>query len=83
MKLQVDGAEDTGFEKPRREMPAEVAVQQSCSCGLDCHYACQGGCHSDCDYQCGANPDLHNTTSSQIANSLRLDNNNHIYTGIL
>ncbi len=64
MKLEVDGVEDTVFEKPRREMPAEVAVQQ-CFCDATCWLDfCKSGCAYWCMTQCGGNPTLNNTMYS-------------------
>jgi len=83
LKFKVNGVEKTGFEKPRRVMPAEIAVQQSCACTYDCAMSCRGGCSYDCTSQCAGNPSLQTTAQSTNATAERTDEASWIKSGIL
>jgi len=79
--IKFKGMEDTGFEKPRRE----VAVQQSCAgyCNYDCGRACNSDCTFDCQTQCGGNPTTQSTVRSTYVASNRVEENSTIYSGIM
>lgn len=83
LKLKVNGVEDTVFESPRREIPAEAAVQQSCNCPYDCYQTCRYDCVTDCASQCGGYPDVQADMSSMTTANMHSADYADLRVGIM